>query len=939
MKLKFINLLLASTLLVGSAQVFTSCKDNESDLINELSKEDRTLRAELESEITRAKKIDGQLQDSLKTLYGRVTQKEDSLKKAYDNAKKNGEDIDKLIGALGEGKTIEDLANQIGQISTIESQISSINTTLYGNPDGTGTTGGVLGALQGDINGINDNLKNLADSVYLIKELQSTLASVQNQTNANASLLTTVESNAAEALRKANENAGLITGLNETLTTVKDMFGDYYTKDDVDALLVPINEKLNNIAEIYATKEWVSGTYATKEALRDSIVSVSKAIVDSCASVLAQANAYTDIKFRELTDSLDNLKGQVTTNTADIADLLSRIQPLEGLVQRVEELEKLNAEVAKLNTRIEEVASRLTNIVVHQAVSPAFGSFNLPVGVSNKLLVAYAGENAGGLHSFPAVDGETTLNGAGIVPAGIIKESDRVTLAANDWLMAGAKDGKGGELGVVYMTLNPNNVAYKNFDFSLVNSKGTATKVNLDVQPSDVELRLGYGRSEANGFYAANVTVDEANVGDVQFTLSQSFKSQVEQALESPREAIKNKSLIAGLSKSLISEINGALPALAVSGSWKEGDNLLSVNSEYNIGAATVKPLSFQFFSTLEDKGSLGQIANLFDRIPDLSKIPEKFETIFDELTGNIKINVVPSHSFEVDYNGIKVKVDTINVDIPQLSEDENPVVVVVPKIWVDDEEYIGDTIRVTVDVAEMVNPMLKDIRDGIQNQVNTVLNNLDKELINLDTQLSDMVASMEKQVNEMFEEMNTQVNTQVSDIIADMKNQLMNQISGYTDRLLPLTNRMESIISRMQNVLNHPFYYVQPCLLYKANDDYGIVSSNAAIPSVFTVSGSNPAITLVPTTYTLETVVPEYLKYVAVVKAYKSDDTSKTNDMSVVNDANSAENMNTVLPGSYHRVHMAPLKLKKGYTYQIVYQGMDYSGVICGRTYYVKVQ
>lgn len=93
--------------------------------------------------------------------------------------------------------------------------------------------------------------------------------------------------------------------------------------------------------------------------------------------------------------------------------------------------------------------------------------------------------------------------------------------------------------------------------------------------------------------------------------------------------------------------------------------------------------------------------------------------------------------------------------------------------------------------------------------------------------------------------------------------------------------------------------------------------------------------------TYTLETAVPCYKKYVAAVKVYANGDASKTNVKSVMDKVNNqtvsgVPVFNTPISGARFTL---PLVLTKGYTYELVYQAMDYSGNVMGRRFYICVK
>lgn len=947
MKLKFINFILASALMIGSAQVFTSCKDNEADSVHELNKKDKALQKLIEENQSKIADLRSDLiaetnnrVSDVATLNGRIDDTNNRLTQlslALGNCATKEEfnivkgQMDQLIAAAG-----GDINKLVESIKTIEKNrlaIEQIDNIL--NAEGTGLVARVT-KLESAISVAQAAIGNLEETV-----------------NHHSELLTEVGNKAAEALAKAIANEAAIDGLKVSRDTLA-------SKKELNFYVDSLGNELNKIAQTYATTKWVEDNYAkkgdlTKYATKDELLSyaskaeldalaatvagVASQISDSCAVAVSKANQYTDDAIKEAIDKLkEELPDTPGTNWTeqklrdfikDELDALHVDARITALEEKIETLNEVNTKVGELTTRVKELAERLSSIVVHQAVSTAIGTFNLPFGITNKLLLAYSGEAAQFDIDFPT--SSRTMDGEGLVPDDILNGVKTYEIAQNEWLMTGAKENDGkGLLGLVYLTLNPNNVDYKNFDFSLkssnTNYKGDA-KVTLT--PSNSELMLGYGRGESNGFYAAEVTVEEKYIPQYRFTLSSGFKSKVQSIISEPR-SLASASTIAALSAALYSEVNGKLPALALSASWKEkttGEEL-KVNSEYNLGATVVTPLSFQLFQTLEDQGKFDKIANKL-RIPDLSKITEKFDAKFDEMTGKINIDLTPEKPFKAEYKNITIKVDKITVNINPVTAE--PIEVVTEWAFINGQAV--PLHKEVIDVAGDINPALDNLRASLE-ELNETLDSLNVDLGNLDKQLEDMVDSINDQVNGLFDDMNEKVNDQISDILADIKGQLNGMISGAIGRFDPVIDRMESIVNRLKSVLKYPSFYVQPCLVYKNSGNVGLISTNENMPSVFTVSGSNPAVTLVPTTYTLEAAVPCYLKYVAVVEAINNS--TKQNDEAAVKDANSVEYMNKVLPSNVYTMPMVPLKLKKGYTYKIVYQAMDYSGYISGRDYYV---
>ena len=87
----------------------------------------------------------------------------------------------------------------------------------------------------------------------------------------------------------------------------------------------------------------------------------------------------------------------------------------------------------------------------------------------------------------------------------------------------------------------------------------------------------------------------------------------------------------------------------------------------------------------------------------------------------------------------------------------------------------------------------------------------------------------------------------------------------------------------------------------------------------------------LVPTSYSAEILAPACQKFVAVTKAWKNGRI----DVEAAKAANTG-NLATVLPGGTRAIEFSG---KSGYTYEIVYQAMDFYGFIANTKYYVTVK
>ena len=154
---------------------------------------------------------------------------------------------------------------------------------------------------------------------------------------------------------------------------------------------------------------------------------------------------------------------------------------------------------------------------------------------------------------------------------------------------------------------------------------------------------------------------------------------------------------------------------------------------------------------------------------------------------------------------------------------------------------------------------------------------------------------------------------------ITDAKNDIKKELNGYLERL---NNKLCGAINSVHDRL-------QPNMLLKTEDGFAMLSQVENKPTVIEAANC----VLVPTTYTGELLVPAFKKYVAVVNVKDAEG----NDVTSAEIANvNTGKLNTVLAGSTTEIEFAG---KSGYTYEIVYSALDYSGKYSNVRYYVTVK
>lgn len=185
--------------------------------------------------------------------------------------------------------------------------------------------------------------------------------------------------------------------------------------------------------------------------------------------------------------------------------------------------------------------------------------------------------------------------------------------------------------------------------------------------------------------------------------------------------------------------------------------------------------------------------------------------------------------------------------------------------------------------------------------------------------------------INELVDQINEQVNEQV--------NKIQNKVNNV------IVTRVNSLITKVNSGLSNLNHYLQPCLIYEANDGtYYQASTTWYAPSHFTLAGNGEqGVLLTPTSYTAELLAPAFKKFVAVTNVYTSDFSTSAQDgnatcKAALAKANSAEGMNAAFSGAKDVIFLTDSKYA-GCVYEILYTAVDYSGKVVANKYYVKVK
>ena len=403
-----------------------------------------------------------------------------------------------------------------------------------------------------------------------------------------------------------------------------------------------------------------------------------------------------------------------------------------------------------------------------------------------------------------------------------------------------------GNLGTLYLSVDPLNVDFSGVDVNLVTSKGNKVGVALTpLQKSEHEILLGYTRAN-NYLYETKATF--TNKDEVQHvTLDiQGFKDAVKDLL-----TINDGVDFSKIAELVFKTVNQQLTGNAVE--IKQGEN--AVVSKYEICAAAVKPLTMTTFDAL---------SNI-----DPSVITNKIGSGANALVKRIQNALIQKFGSQL-----------VSIDVPsiQLGLDKD-IVVTIPAgaIQISVEGNIGsnsDPIDITIpkeDFNEMFDAAAGDI---------------DKLIVEVQNYIT--------KVNNAW----TEITTGSSAAIVDKA-------------LESLVNKTISLVERLSKAANPAVYVVDGNKVKR-------LSTIEADPTIL----ESAEVELLPTSNTLELIVPFYKKYI------------KADGASIV--VNGADVNGEVFDGTVMKVNM---NVSSSKVVKLVYEVVDYAGKPAQREYYVKVK
>lgn len=556
-------------------------------------------------------------------------------------------------------------------------------------------------------------------------------------------------------------------------------------------------------------------------------------------------------------------------------NLKGKVEGVDGRVSALERLRLTDAEAAKkitdaLNHRLDSVSCSLDkalNTLLEQKLDGiTVNAMENPVtGYWN---ASFIGLNMKLASSFYGVAAEGTDEWGGVI------EPDSVL-------------GKGGNAGYLYVSLNPTEIDPSLVKVELVNSQGEPAKgFELGaIENTDKVLTFGTKATSvsANGFYQVPVIASDPQNDGVEFdkgALAAAAKNVLNE-LRNPKENDLDLSKIA-------SALYKNIPVLTAYGVKAEyylynpdtetlelKKTVKHAVSDYDIAAFAVKPVSFNF---LKDNATLDKLSDWAVenfRLPSLSSKLNKFADALD-----VKVTL------SADKQNINVYTIVALADV-EVKYDEPT-----KKAWFvkkDGSSIEGSEIKNVSEVKEIAKT---DLEGG--SQVQRVY-----KITTTDNTIADVISEL---------------NTQIAGKLQPIKN----NINKVNDKWENVIAKVNPLLSKVASKIGSANKLLQPTILYvdKNGNPNTLSTIGGRLATRFVGRGTTP---LYATSWTAELLAPAYKKKISVLE--------KDGATVTLADGTSAAKP---FDGSINKVFFnVPQNVKSGTTYTIVYNAIDYTGVV----------
>ena len=983
MKKKFINGMLIGTLFLGFTSSMVSCKDyadqdsvtdlqaNLANLQTQLDNAKANLQSQLDNlqaEITTCQANCATFRTYVANTYATIVEL-DALKARLSSNYYTQTEVEDLIkqyirnidlSPYQTAAQVQDLIDQAlaGYTKDLSDYVTfdALNNTLLSML--TDEQSALNDALDSYIFKILENYEFGLDEEAVKALIAQEIAGFDDRINAAKALAEEAKGLAEQALAlaqaneaKINDLTGKVDGLDaaieslqgtvETLTTSVSTLET--TINSIETRVIALEGKVTDLeGNVTGLTEQVANAIAT--------ANEAKAAAEANSLLIANLQAsYSDLsdKVNGLENKIDVLENSIQKNVEDIAALQERVaaneaaadaahramlETISGLVSGIEELQSQIDEIlanigddsVALNTFLGVMEKMVTSIELNGTYNQFFGYLNLPVDVRSNMLVAFHGNTNDGInfptddpdfYALPEAEQWTVITEKDIEMLGGNLNNVKGHIRMGAWLPIVAKDGAAGNAGTIYLTVNPTNRDFSGTQFELINSQNETSPVILEaLQKTSKVLDFGWTRStvvgeqSGNGFYEANATLKLEDVDKVGLNIAnhEEIKSVI-----SDVKNFRNGIDLGNLVQTIYSSVHSVLPAIAVKASWEDESGLKSVVSQYGVGVTSIKPLSFGFAKELK-----------YDHVPGTGRL-EKF---IDRQIDKLKLGIPSIGNLTLDLSSIELvslsdeQIAKFNLTFTKEETiDPQDIVINLPNYQFTEFDDEGNPTGIVT-----VTPTQETITIHVDGQTLTVTyeNDLTQEITDLIDSVNDTYDTLKAKVQDLLDQVNDYL-AQMNTIEPKFKKNLKDEVA-----------RVINAINKRFAKYMTPNKYMQPIMLVE-NDGYARLSTIPNLPT--RVTGTKVA--LAPTTYNLEVLSPAYKKFVAVTNVSKGGVSAQDGNAackSVLDKANAQNRIAEVIDGGFD--DFLEFNVEPGYTYEILYTAVDYTGKNVAKKFYMAV-
>ncbi len=980
MKKKFSKILMLLAVTAGMGVAVTSCKDTDDDLQKQIDElrytiigEDANLKEALEAKIANLDSLlavyknrldsvkaheaqcDEETEGKLKNLRQQLQNKVDSLAKA------NADSLDDATKRIM--KEIQNLETRIADTYVAKTVYNEAITKIYAAIDSA--------ACKCDLTEVLDRLgkvetlaaeaqalAHVADSIAqkalgLAEQNETAISGINDKLVTMSDSLKTAYDTAAKAWAKAEANEIKITQIDSILEVYAENFD--YVNLRIDSLQEKTDSMQASIDSLYVlaeknlqeAKDYTDAQIALLKldviANTENIDSLSQ-VVDSIfglyddleTRVKAIEDTYvTTEKFegtvKELSDAIDatNVRIDDLELAYKLADELLQDQ-IDDLSRRVDAVEKALDELAGVPEDVENIketlANMITDIKVQNTYNPAFGVVNLPANINTNVLIAFYGEATEDVY-FP-----TSRTGNYVYPKEALTAADAAILGIEDTPIFAAGEtivtNEENNAGTLYVTINPNTVDFTGETLSLENSQEVVSGIQLSpLRKSDKTLQFGFTRAGNNGFYEADAFVAAdaiENVQKIDFNVDR-IKNAVNDIMKNRQNA--NFVGIAGDMYDLV--MDAKLDANAVKATWVDGEGTEhGVYSAYSLAATALKPLSFE---TLKDFKVV--------TIPGYERVMDFIDKMAGKVAGKIDDHSIFTSLRELQEKGAAIdirKADLIDIDKVKNQVNMSLALAINKQLSIGTYKGYDKNSLIFVDATGAEHTIEINGAALAEGGADYFIVNIPVVLA-----LDEILAYAIGEANNVDDDQNTMIITITDflgdctaflDQIYDAKGEVVDGIYNIADKVKGLVDKANSYATKLLNGIHAR---LQPVLIISTEDGSHLLSTAKNAPKA--VSSS---ITFVPTSWTIELVVPICKKHVAITNVFKGNLSAQGGDadcLAQLKAINDAENMNEVLDGDVREFTVDGFE--SGYTYEVAYSALDFHGKIATKKYYITVK